>query len=253
MRLTPDEEEWALCLKELVEMEPGLGPLSCDYWYAQLAMDCKGDYERGILRAHGRLAFVEEFDIVDTPQHGVRCVREFMDAFEGHLLHLSSEPGTPPKAVYDVSKNSRVDSPVCLRGIYYIVQCTTSDFAQIRLGVENCYEFENYDWTQASGPAWRQWKRFWDALGFWYPLNPRKITNVHTGTLANVFLTMAKKLHPPEQQQKFEFGHKFHHLPRLDLLYLNPDAETAKQRVLENARRALERRYANEASFSLGG
>lgn len=246
MKLTGEEEDWALGIKEIIEMEPGLEPLN-DFWYAQLALDCKTDIEAAVLKAHSRQAFIEECDIVDNANHGLQCVAEFLDVYPGYLIHLCSESGKQSTAVYDVSKCDGFDSLKHYRGMYYILQCMSSELYQIRNGSIILMEWEGYNWTRNFGVS--KFLKWWDQLASWYPLVLHKVASFHTGTLAHVVLTIARKLLPEGEREKFEFGY-FSSIPRLDGMYSQPSIQAARERILERVQDGLQRRYANEAAFS---
>jgi hypothetical protein len=101
MRITPQELEWALEIKDMVEHTPELDNC-CDFIYAQCAVVDGGDLEMSISRILRLEEFRQEYNIlvVDDYESARRAMHQFLNLFPGWMLHFSF---VPPESIYPTS------------------------------------------------------------------------------------------------------------------------------------------------------
>lgn len=85
---------------------------------------------------------------------------------------------------------------------------------------------------------------------FWahFPLKGM-VRHYHTGLFSKVFGSIWRRFLNKEIRERFQTGLTSE--CRLDTLFLVPDAETARKRVIKSMHDVLKRRFENETNFSL--
>jgi hypothetical protein len=105
MRLTEEERNWALELRQLVldSDEPLPFPLT-DMEYVQYAMVAQGDLKEAARRIHGMQAFRQEYGVDETLEQAEIYFQEWFRHQPGFMLHLDTDPETfEPIVVIDLS------------------------------------------------------------------------------------------------------------------------------------------------------
>ena len=247
MTLSDEEHQWALDLKARLEAA-GLSCLS-DFTCAQVALAVHGDIESGMERAHGMQAFLKEYDVVNSQNQGAQCVQELLDACPGSILYLCNQPGIGALIACDLSKAHHISSPVFLRGCYYLAQATQTDLQQMRQGVSAMFDCQWKEMSQTNG--WKEYLKFWAALPAWYPQRKKQIAAYHTSSTANIRLSMARKLLPPQEQDCARFGGLVLERTLNQTCMVSSGPEATRQSLLAAVSDGLTRRYDNDLSFSL--
>jgi hypothetical protein len=148
MELSEQERNRAINIKEAIARTDDLDPVS-DFMCAQLALIDGSNIERALERVQHMQHFKEEYGILDTLQHGGKCLIDYIDLFP--RLHLSFsycwQTGTYVM-MYDNKEakgrvlNSEERIRAWLGGVYYTCQSVCCDFAAIRCGTTLVFEYE---------------------------------------------------------------------------------------------------------------
>ncbi|CAB9517329.1 expressed unknown protein [Seminavis robusta] len=256
MELSQDERRWARTVKEAIEKDSEITNLS-DFWYVQLALIEKGqDIDNVLDRARHLQAFRQEYGITETTSRGCFFVREFIKLLPGFSLSFSFNYATGHYVkVIDVAKfyNAKLLSTpgaveTWLAAIYYLQNGLNPDFCAIRNGAFLLMECDGFDWK--TNLNLRLFTKLFQEMASAYPMLWHSVNCFNSGVCLNVLMSMVKRISPPEFHRNYEFGCATE-LGRLDTLYLTPNMEVANRRILGKLTVALERRYANEAAFSL--
>ncbi|CAB9504701.1 expressed unknown protein [Seminavis robusta] len=255
MQLTHAERQWALDIKQAIEDEPELDSVS-DFWVAQLALIDQGDTAASLERAHQMQGLRQEYGILDTYEHGRQAIHDFMDLFPELLLSFSFNHvyGTYV-LVFDTAKlyaktlNTKPGAMATwLSAIYYVNHCMSPDLEAIRSGVVYIVECEGFEWSKHFGL--QIFKKFWLELGTVYPFQFKQMRCFHTGLCFTLMVSMVKQYLPAKVHSKFTVGNLCS-LGRLDNVYYSPGVEFARNVLKLRLGESLDRRYRNEASFSL--
>ena len=255
MDLTPQERQWALELKEAIEQDPELEPIS-DFWCVQLAIKEEGNLECALDRARHMQGFRQEYEIEDTTESGLHVMTEFVKLVPGFHLALSYCADTGNYiGVYDFSKfyTTKIASEpggiaLWLSSFYHHSNALNPDFEACRRGSSVLAECDGFDW-KVNIPS-KDMIRLNGEIAAVYPQSHQHMKYFNTGVLFNLMMSMVKKVMPKDCRNLVEFGCRTE-FGRLDMVYAVPSLETATQRFLLRHKDSLDRRYANEASFSL--
>ncbi|CAB9511534.1 expressed unknown protein [Seminavis robusta] len=252
MKLTQEEHEWALEIKEMIANSPELDKYT-DFMCAQMAIITRGDLEDAMHRAHGLQDFRREYKILDTLEQGHMCMKQLTELLPLHLLSFSFSPseGTYILA-HDLTKidtkllNTVSKVETWMAASYYLHTTFSADMASIRRGCIAMVECEGMDWTKKQDfkliqAMLRQLLTVYPFIG--------EFRGFHTGTVFNVLASILRRILPSEFKEKFRTGYRFD--GRLDSFYLMPDVPTANRRLVSRLCETLKRRYDNEQTFSL--
>jgi CRAL/TRIO domain len=255
MLLTEQERQWAIDVKNMVEMIPDIDGRS-DFWCAQLALVCQGDFVEAVRRLNGLQDFMEEYSIFDTLEDAERAIREgIIRLCPGmHLaFQFCPEEGTYCRVVDLTQLNSGElrRSPRELQqymaGMYFIHNAMTPDLESIRKGVIGVVECEGVGWNHKHD--FEMLALVAEQLWRYYPINHKSMKFYHIGVIFNLMFRWVQKVLPQEIRDKLDFGGQLDN--RLDAIYLVPNQEAATQRLSEHLMDTIRRRYRNEESFSL--
>lgn len=256
MVLSDEERQWAINIKNAIEQEEDMAPMS-DFFYGQLAIVDKGDTEYAVERARMLQYFQQEYCIQENAEFSIKVGREFQRLMPEFLMALQyqKQSGNFLLALdisglhaHGVEANEGTNR-LFFQAIYYLCHAMNPDFKSIRQGPIILGENAGFDWKRNFGI--KTMKRLWSELTGVYPYQFQKLKNFNTGVLYNVLVSMAKPVIPKDIYCKFEMGCKLEGGGNLATFFMTPNVQEANERFLDNCRIALETRYANEASFSL--
>lgn len=251
MALSEQEREWALEIKRTVDEDPNQEPLN-DFWYAQLALVDKGDLEKSLDRIDNLKHFWEEYGIVEDAGYGSRILRDFQRVLpEFWMCFEFNRHFGNYVLVCDVARFyvEPVEGDVdWLKAMYYVNHCLSPDLEAVRQGPVLLVENQGFDWKKNFGV--NVFKRMYTDLMAFYPFRHKLIKNFHTGVFMNLVVSMSKPIIPKEMFNSYQMGCTCE-LGRLDRVYMKPSVRAANEKLLAATKMALEKRYANEASFKL--
>ena len=252
MKLTREEYQWALDLKDHVESLPDLDNMT-DFMYAQFAVFTKGNLEEAVNRAFGMQEFLQEFSILDSHEEGCRYLKFLMDTFPRQFLSFSFSDleGTyvlaQDVACFDTTVLVTPDQMNdWLKASYYIHTAMSPDMATIRKGIIALLECEGVNWTQKQD--YKNLQRMFSQLLQHHPIKG-EMRHYHSGLIINLLTSMVKPFLCKETRDMIKMGLQLD--GRLDQLFLVPDVATATARTLLRLQATLKRRYDNERSFKL--
>jgi hypothetical protein len=252
MKLTREEYENAITIKELVEGLPDLDNLS-DLMYVQYAIVCKDDTEDVINRCYALQAFKEEYKILDSYEQGCRYLDFVLKLFP--RLYLSFGFDAQQDGSYMVVQDMEKFDPKafttpdmeddCMRAMYYFYPMLAPDIESIRKG--------HVVVTECLGMGMRKdvlkyFTTFFSICCSHYPQVAHSHC-FHTGTMLNVAVSILRKILPENMRGDFQVG--FMSDDHLADVLLVPTVEAANERVLKKMKEVLRRRYDIEASFRL--
>ncbi|CAB9500307.1 expressed unknown protein [Seminavis robusta] len=256
MELSKQERQWAQTVKEAIEKDSEITNLS-DFWYVQLALIEKGpDIDNVLDRARHLQAFRQEYGITETTSSGCFFVHEFIKLFPGFSLSFSFNYATGRYvAAMDLTKfyTAKLFSTpgaveTWLATNYHSQNALNPDFQAIRHGATLALECDGFDWKKNMNL--RFFTTLFQEIGSAYPMKWGSVNFFNSGVFINVLMSMVKRISPPEFHENYEFG-LVSEAGRLDNIFFIPSMEAANERILMRITLALQRRYANEASFSL--
>lgn len=252
MALTREEKQWALDIKDLVEMMPDLDNLS-DFMYAQLALICEDNAEDAVRRAYGLQAFREEYNILDTYEDGCRYIRAMIDLFPEEFLSFSfSHQDGTYVLVHDASKlkTTNLTTPKKVEAFfaaaYYFHQAMIPDMESARKGTIVLVECSQYTFTQKQN--FNIQKQLFSQLLSIYPFKG-SLQCYHTGLVFNLLASMFRSVLPTKLKDKIKTGLILDQ--SLDAYYLVPSVEAAAQRVIQRMEETLKKRHENLNTFVL--
>ena len=251
MKLSKQETEWALNIKDTIEGFPDIDNLS-DYMYAQLALVEQDNIEAAVERAYKLQLFQKEYGTLDSVADGMRHLRNLVEMFPKYLLSFAFD-GDNTIFVYNYKGFDRraLNTPEKLRtwfvGCYYIAMCVTTDFKEIRDGPMAMAECGGYDWKHHIDL--KLYKRFWDELVSGYPIRFQRWKLFHSGVFTNLLYSMMRKCIPDVIVSSIEIGCQMD--CSLDEVFLAPTVEAANERLLDRMEKALAKRFGHESSFVL--
>ena len=253
MRLTREEKDWALDIKEVMEELPEINNLS-DFWYAQYAIICKDNIDDAVHRALELQAFREEYKILDTHSDGIRRIHQLVKTSPERFMSLNFSQA---EGTYIVTQDlTKVDvaqigsTPEKLENWFaadfYLHNLIAPDLDSIRKGDFMIVETEGFRWAQKRDN--KLMLRLFTELIACYPFcGTLKLYN--TGTIFNSLFALCRMVLPADLKNKIQVSLKSE--DRLDTYFLTPSVEEANRRMLATMEECLQRRYANEKSFKL--
>lgn len=250
MELTEHERNLAINVREALKGVPELDPVS-DFVCAQLALVCIDDTDDAIRRALHLQYFRQEYAVLDTPEHGLKCFRAYQKLFP--RLHLSfTSHGNSYVMIFDNTEfdSSQVKTEEHVRtwmgGSYYTCVCFCPDFEAIRNGAMIVLECQGY--ALKKNFEFKDLKRVWVELASVYPVFFNKVKYFNPTSAMNIVVSMIRPFLPTYLRSRIELVHLDQ---RLDTLYLQPTVPEANQRFLGRIEETLRVRYENEKSFRL--
>lgn len=258
MCITQEERDWAIALREAALREEGTKDIPLrDMELVQHAIVGRGNIAMALERIHKLHLFRKAYQIEDTAEHGVECIRNFMELQPGFHLNMDLCPRQKHYVhVVDFAKfhpkKVRFDRDwkVFLSGIYYFMTALHPTLSAVRNGVLVIMEGDGMGWDNFCIDFER---RLWHEHGTAYPFRLHEFSWVHTPLVGNVFYSLLKPILPEEVREVVHLGVKFDESfdGRLDSLFLQPSVEIANQRQLKTIQSFLEARYHNQAHFHL--
>ena len=253
MKLTAEERDWALDIKDMINMMPELESIS-DFWCAQLALTCKDNILDAFHKARALQHFKKEYRISDSLEDGCQNLRRLVHLFPEHFLSFSfSHQDSMYVNFVDMAKcdpstqiTTRRDEVHWFAGSYYVMHALFPDFESVRKGCITVAECEGVGFEQKG--AIKAMLQMSQELFSCYPFRG-KVLNYHTGAFYHIIATMMKKVLPTEVAEHFEVGYDFEY--RLNEIYMVPTVEQANQRLLQRMEESLRTRFVNEQSFFL--
>ncbi|CAB9523694.1 expressed unknown protein [Seminavis robusta] len=256
MEISDQELEWALEIKRTVEATPDLDNLN-DMMYAHLAIYSKGNVERAMDRVMKMQALKEEYGILDTVEQARQTLGTVLgDYFPGVLLHFGFDQEMETSLiVYDFSRTdkqifkcpNRVSTVI--QAAYYVSHAKFSNLQIVRKGNVHIMECSGYSWSLNMFDL-KITKRLLTEVHGSYPSTFYQLFMYHTPMAFNLLVSMMKRSLPENLKFKFQVGCTF--AGRLNGFYAIPTPEAATQRALNSLCEALQIRYENERTFSLG-
>lgn len=254
MKLTREELDWAEELKGVVDSMPDIDSLS-DFMYAQYALVTEGDVSDAVRRMIWLQDFMEEYKVLDTVQASHRGLRRLLELFPGHFLssQFDEEGGTYIQA-YDMEKfdtkllttPDKVDT--FFAGCYYLHNAMAPDLDTIRRGTLGLMECRRTSWSQRQD--YKIIAEVYRQLLSVYPAQNR-VRFFHTGVVFNALISFMKRDMPPKDRGMMEVGCSAIGGLGLEEIFSVPTLEEAQERTLKNLQAAIDKRAANEKSFSL--
>lgn len=258
MEISGHEREWALALKEHIqEQEDFQGIPLTDFELVQYAMVDRGDLDKALHRIKKIHELRTKYQIEDTAEQGVQCIKDTMKQQPGFCLHIDQcsrhkhYVQVLDFAKFDPTKvHLEKDWKVVLCGMYYLLSSLNPTLSAVRNGHVGIFECEGMGWHNISIDFER---RLWHECGSAFPARFHECSWVRTPLVANLFFSLLKPILPKEVSNVVHLGVKFDESfeGRLDSLFLQPSAEIANQRQLMTIENFLTQRYHNQKYFKL--
>ncbi|CAB9525743.1 expressed unknown protein [Seminavis robusta] len=251
-KISEQEKEWAIEIKDAIENLPDLDDLS-DFMYVNLAISGKGSLEWAVDRAYKMQEVRQEYNIALTYEEGKRSLQRMTELLPNYFMSYDFDPHSgkctlvmdAANPTIKVMRNPRSGDELC-RAVHYMCYATFPSFESVRLG--NIHIFECQGWQMSMNKV-EIVKKIGHASHDAFPSN--LITKFyHTSSMTNIFCSMAKKLLSKDVGDRWQFGCKSE-AGRLDKFYMVPTPEAATQRVLNNWYKSLWIRMESEKTFKL--
>lgn len=264
MKLTEEERQWALELKDTVENYPDLDELT-DFMYAQIVLAEKGDIDKAVDRAYALQGFRQDYDILDNFPQAKRILGRNLRRHSGMALDFYF--GENGAFVHGVSSGDRYvivgdwtkiditsfadpeEKKAMIAGAYYIQHCYNPDLEAVRKGALFLFECEGFMWKAPKMLNFDIFRLIFEGVLGLYPLNAYKMMFFHTGVVMNTLLSMLRKYVPASLHKTFVVGCQAP--TRLDKFCLLPSPKVATEKILRDMTECLRRRYEAEANFKL--
>jgi hypothetical protein len=251
MRLTRQEYENAMAIKEMIEGLPDVDNLS-DLMYAHYAIVCKDDLEDVVQRCYALQEFRKEYKILDSYVQGCRCLQSGMELFPRQYLSFSfSWEEGKYVFLHDVQKFEPKEFTNFdmvhdwLRMMYYLHILFFPDLESIRKGVIIGVDCQDMTLRR---DVMKYFKLLFDDLMAYFP-HSGQCRMFNTGTIMNTIASLLRKILPPEMKDNFQVGYQYEGNMADD--FLTPSVEAANQKMLRRMQYNLRQRYTNEMVFSL--
>ncbi|CAB9500705.1 expressed unknown protein [Seminavis robusta] len=256
--LTAQERRQALNIKQAVQNDANIEISVSDFWYAQLALVDGDDLEASLERVAKLQWFQQEYGgIEETVDCGVAVLREAMDMYPGLFLAFTFNNVTGSYAlVIDFTKlhdkpgsksRGRDGVLVVMKTLFFFFHAMQCDFESMRQGIALLLELDGFDWKKNFGSSLP--RRIYSECTSMYPRRLRQCKIFHAGLFGNLLFSMMKGFTPSHVHSKFD--HAISPFGRLDALYQSPSVEVANDELVQRFKDALQRRFANEAAFTL--
>jgi CRAL/TRIO domain len=258
MEISGQEREWALALKEHIqEQEDFHGIPLTDFELVQYAIVDGGNLDEALYRIKRMHELRTLYQIEDTAEQGVQCIKDVMKQQPGFLLHIGQ--CSRHKHFVQVLDFAKFDPQkiyfekewkVVLCGMYYALSSLNPTLSAVRNGHVGIMECDGMGWRNISIDFER---RLWHDCGSAFPARFHELSWVGTPSVANLFFSLMKHILPPRISNVVHLGVKFDESfeGRLDSLFLQPSAEIANQRQVMTVESFLTQRYHNKKYFRL--
>ncbi|CAB9525563.1 expressed unknown protein [Seminavis robusta] len=253
--LNEEELEGAWALKIAVEADDEVDNLS-DFEYVHQAIFARENTEVALARVRGLQAFRQHYKIHDTPEEGVELVNAFMNKHPGFLLSVDiDETHGHYVMIYDYARRkphevkTEEDWRGHLGGMYYLMHALQNNIHACREGIVHICECEGMGWENFS---YEGVTRNFSHLYENYPMKHKELSWLRTPMVGNILYSFIKPMLGPEVVRKFHLGCTFNGYDgRLDEIFLTPNAEVAKQNLLQKVHGLLSVRYQVEQAYKL--
>lgn len=253
MKLTKQEHDHAVAIKEVIDGLPDLDNLS-DLMYAQLAMVCKNNIENVIQRCYAMQDFKQEYSLVDTKEQGQRYLEWGVQLFPQHLLSFGfCQDDGKHVIVHDLAKfepkaftSPNMADDWC-KVLYYLHLLMFPDLESIRKGIVQIVECQGM--RNMRTDILNFYNSFYSQYLVHYPM-AGQCRCFHTGTMVNILVSLLRRMLPEDLKDDFLVGYQFD--GNLGEAFLTPTVKEANARLLVRMEEALKQRYDHEKSFSLG-
>ena len=253
MALTEQERNWALDIRDAIEMVPEIDTVS-DFMCLQLALTERDNIQNAIERVQGLQTFQEEYSIASSLQDGIQALEDLVELFPELYLSFSySYDEQSYVLLYDATKwnAALLQSPDALnkqlKASYYMNLVFNPDAAASRNGLILIAECEGFDWKKNLVVTYLR-KLHEELLNF-YPQTYRQIKYFHTGVFVNTIVSMMRRFLPRDIHSKIQTGCQLE--GRLNTFYHVPSIEAANATLLERMKENLKKHFENVASFKL--
>lgn len=266
MILTDQERAWSLELKELARQNRDLKPLS-DMAYAQFAITYKGNHQEALIKMENLQTFKDMYQVDGSPSQGEQYLNSIMKLQPGFLLGLDTDHKTGegiiildnsknyPSRAFEVHPHDTVleqnwrDHVV---GNYYMLRTVQPNLLAIREGAVVLGESTGMGWHNVNMAYENRVKEeFWAH----YPIKFKRWMIYNTNPMATIYWNLIRKLFPEDIRDSLHLGcdvdPKANKRITLTDIYLYPNVEASRQRVIQGAKELLEERLRNEESFRL--
>ncbi|CAB9524431.1 expressed unknown protein [Seminavis robusta] len=251
-QLSEEEKENAADIKDAIESLTDADNLS-DFMYANMAL--VWDVATAVEHAYLIQEVRNEYKILLTYEDGVRAITELVELWPTYFLsYMFDLKEAKSVLVMDLSvpdKESWRDPrkvAKLIRGGFYVTAATFPTLEVMRKGKTDIFEFEGFQWGKGMVEVRGADEVTRQTIG----ALPSKFEAhfYHTPMMANVFVSMLKKMLPTEVAARFHVGFRFAG-GRLSTFYLQPTPEIASKRTLGNLLEGLKIRFDSEKMFSL--
>ncbi|CAB9528957.1 expressed unknown protein [Seminavis robusta] len=250
--LSDEEKENALDIKEAIESLPDLDNLS-DFMYANMALvwDVATAVEHAYILQEVRM----EYKVPVTFEDGVRALTELFETiplyFLSYMFDLRAAKSVLVMDLSSIGQRLMRDPKnveKIIRGASYVCYATIPTLDIVRKGKNDIFEFGEFQWGKGMVDLKCVEQVTVQTIGA-FPAN-FQAHFYHTPMMANVFVSMWKKVIPKEVADKFHVGFRFAG-GRLSNFYLLPTPEVATKKTLANLIAGLKIRLDSEKMFSL--
>lgn len=265
MRITEEERQWALSIKQAANETDELQPLS-DFGYVELAMLTRGNTQEALHRMGGLQAFRTEYGINNSPEQGVQCLERTMHLLPGFVLHLDNCPNTNdgilvwdasvcyPETILSISHEgggADYNWRNYVVAMYYMYYSCQPTLVSIRDGLTLMMDCGQVSWANVSMDFER---RMHEELRAFYPLKWKRIMAYNTAVIANIGWSLFKQFMSPHMRESLQLGCQVTGLDsdtRLRDIFLQPSLEGSRQNILERVRHLIALRNENAGNFAL--
>ena len=133
---------------------------------------------------------------------------------------------------------------------YYLMHAAYPDFESMRYGQVALVECEGFAWRAGDMFNISAIRKICTDLVTCYPLHYRTIQYCHNNSIMGTILSMMRSVIPSMIHSSVELCCSLAG-GRLDDVFLVPDADTARTKLLARLEDSLRRRYENERTFTL--
>ncbi|CAB9512397.1 expressed unknown protein [Seminavis robusta] len=250
MELTQEEHQWAVAVKTAIEKIPDLDNLT-DFMYAQIAIVSKGNVDDAVARAFKLQEHKKDNEILDTLDDALRNLPKDASFLS---IDYNLQSGGYIVAMDAAESNGAIwrnPDETCYynRRQFYAAHMAHCDLEALRVGFTVLVECEGYQLDKSKRLGLSAFRSIWNCAHA-YPRNLTQVKFFNAPRLFKMMVSMAKSTLPREVTSAFQLCAKCP-LGRLDQLYSIPTPEIAAARLQERMKGFLEKRYANEANFSL--
>ena len=272
MAISDQERQWALAIKLEVEADSSLKPL-CDMDYAQYAIVTQGNVENALLRIGRMQQYRETYKVDDSREQAQIALRRLFQQQPGHVLNIDADPERkfsvtasdwsmckPENTLGNtISEGGKLldNWDVFSVGSYYRVRSAQPTLEVVRTGFLALFDFHDADIGLIQGVD--RVVGLWDEFERHYPMVWKSMLCYNTGTLANVAISLLKKVMRDDMINAINMGctivenaHATNvDTPQLKDFFLQPTREAAERKMLARVDELMIHRERNERNFTL--